>query len=52
MGYSDPFAFSAAFKRVRGVAPRDFRRTSLRPADASEPSTALPRALSGQPEPG
>ncbi|MEW5809166.1 MAG: AraC family transcriptional regulator [Actinomycetota bacterium] len=30
VGYADPFAFSAAFKRVRGVNPRDFRRQALR----------------------
>ncbi|PXY22745.1 AraC family transcriptional regulator [Prauserella muralis] len=28
VGYSDPFGFSAAFKRVRGVSPSDFRRTA------------------------
>ncbi|WP_241996935.1 helix-turn-helix domain-containing protein [Rhodococcus sp. SMB37] len=27
VGYSDPFGFSAAFKRVRGTNPSDFRRT-------------------------
>ncbi|BBG03510.1 MULTISPECIES: AraC family transcriptional regulator [Pseudonocardia] len=27
VGYSDAFGFSAAFKRVRGVTPSDFRRT-------------------------
>jgi AraC-like DNA-binding protein len=27
VGYSDPFTFSAAFKRVRGVNPSEFRRT-------------------------
>jgi len=26
VGYSDPFAFSAAFRRLNGVAPRDYRR--------------------------
>jgi len=26
VGYADPFAFSAAFKRVRGVNPSEFRR--------------------------
>ena len=26
VGYSDAFGFSAAFKRVRGVAPSEFRR--------------------------
>ncbi|MFC8669620.1 helix-turn-helix domain-containing protein, partial [Streptomyces sp. NPDC057199] len=27
VGYSDAFAFSAAFKRIRGVSPSRFRRT-------------------------
>jgi AraC-like DNA-binding protein len=27
VGYADPFAFSAAFKRIRGSNPSDFRRT-------------------------
>lgn len=27
VGYSDAFAFSAAFKRIRGVSPSEFRRT-------------------------
>ncbi|MEU1980983.1 AraC family transcriptional regulator [Nocardia sp. NPDC019395] len=27
VGYSDPFAFSVAFKRIRGVSPSEFRRT-------------------------
>ncbi|GLY15142.1 AraC family transcriptional regulator [Kineosporia rhizophila] len=31
VGYSDPFAFSAAFKRVRGVNPREYRRSSQVP---------------------
>jgi AraC-like DNA-binding protein len=35
VGYADPFAFSAAFKRVRGVNPRDFRRDARRPAGGS-----------------
>ncbi|MGW0160144.1 cupin domain-containing protein [Mycobacterium sp. NPDC003323] len=26
VGYSDPFGFSSAFKRVRGVSPTEFRR--------------------------
>ena len=29
VGYSDPFGFSAAFKRVRGVNPSEFRRTAV-----------------------
>ncbi|MCX2729720.1 AraC family transcriptional regulator [Saccharopolyspora sp. NFXS83] len=28
VGYSDPFGFSAAFKRVRGTNPSNFRRTT------------------------
>ncbi|CAA0127110.1 RCS-specific HTH-type transcriptional activator RclR [Mycolicibacterium vanbaalenii] len=28
VGYSEPFGFSAAFKRVRGVNPSEFRRTA------------------------
>lgn len=28
VGYSDPFDFSAAFKRVRGVTPSEFRRSA------------------------
>ncbi|WP_189326465.1 AraC family transcriptional regulator [Streptomyces flaveus] len=27
VGYTDAFAFSAAFKRIRGVSPSEFRRT-------------------------
>ncbi|WP_410654737.1 AraC family transcriptional regulator [Amycolatopsis sp. lyj-112] len=30
VGYSDPFGFSAAFKRVRGVNPSEFRRSATR----------------------
>jgi AraC-like DNA-binding protein len=29
VGYSDPFGFSAAFKRVRGVNPSEFRRVAV-----------------------
>ncbi|UGT62060.1 AraC family transcriptional regulator [Nocardia asteroides] len=32
VGYSDPFGFSAAFKRVRGVAPSEFRLRRREPA--------------------
>ncbi|MDF2824187.1 MAG: transcriptional regulator, AraC family [Mycobacterium sp.] len=28
VGYSDPFGFSSAFKRVRGVSPTEFRRSA------------------------
>ncbi|BBY26859.1 AraC family transcriptional regulator [Mycolicibacterium sediminis] len=30
VGYSDPFGFSAAFKRIRGVNPSEYRRTAAR----------------------
>lgn len=30
VGYSDPFGFSAAFKRIRGVNPSEYRRTASR----------------------
>jgi AraC-like DNA-binding protein len=30
VGYADPFGFSAAFKRVRGVTPSEFRRSVAR----------------------
>ncbi|MDT8915890.1 AraC family transcriptional regulator [Amycolatopsis sp. PS_44_ISF1] len=29
VGYADPFGFSAAFKRVRGVNPSEYRRTAV-----------------------
>ena len=29
VGYSDPFGFSSAFKRVRGVSPTEFRRAMV-----------------------
>jgi AraC-like DNA-binding protein len=28
VGYSTPYAFSAAFKRVRGISPQDHRETA------------------------
>lgn len=33
VGYSDAFAFSAAFKRIRGVNPSEFRRTASGPRE-------------------
>ncbi|MEU1803771.1 AraC family transcriptional regulator [Streptomyces sp. NPDC019937] len=39
VGYSDAFAFSAAFKRIRGISPSGFRRTAT--AVARQP-TATP----------
>ncbi|MEU6479034.1 AraC family transcriptional regulator [Streptomyces sp. NPDC047017] len=43
VGYSDPFGFSAAFKRVRGTNPREFRRTATAAAPATErPAPARP----------
>lgn len=41
VGYSDAFAFSAAFKRVRGVSPSAYRRTGA----------AVPRQTAGSPYP-
>ncbi len=38
VGYSDAFGFSAAFKRLRGVNPSEFRRT------ATGPAARVPRA--------
>ncbi|WP_243793955.1 AraC family transcriptional regulator [Saccharopolyspora gloriosae] len=32
VGYSDPFGFSAAFKRIRGTNPSEFRRAATSPA--------------------
>ncbi|QBI55378.1 Arabinose operon regulatory protein [Streptomonospora litoralis] len=37
VGYSDPFGFSAAFKRVRGVSPSEFRHATATPSPAAEP---------------
>ncbi len=44
VGYSTPFAFSSAFKRVRGVSPQEFRggppgdgRADARDAPGREP---------------
>ncbi|MEV0265766.1 AraC family transcriptional regulator [Streptomyces sp. NPDC050617] len=37
VGYSDPFGFSAAFKRVRGVNPSEFRRTTTASPAAERP---------------
>ena len=34
VGYSDPFGFSAAFKRTRGVNPSEFRRRAIDPTAA------------------
>ncbi|WP_214406723.1 AraC family transcriptional regulator [Pseudonocardia lacus] len=31
VGYADPFGFSAAFKRVRGANPSEYRRTATAP---------------------
>ena len=37
VGYSDAFAFSAAFKRIRGVNPSAFRRTGSGPRERGAP---------------
>ncbi len=36
VGYSDAFGFSAAFKRIRGINPSEFRRTSTTTPDRGE----------------
>ncbi|AHH97487.1 hypothetical protein KALB_4123 [Kutzneria albida DSM 43870] len=46
VGYSDPFAFSAAFKRIRGANPSEFRRGATTAFPAAE-RTALARTGSG-----
>ncbi|MEU6389200.1 AraC family transcriptional regulator [Streptomyces sp. NPDC046939] len=43
VGYSDAFAFSAAFKRVRGVSPSAYR------AAATAPATQAPLVRAGSP---
>ncbi|MFF9705677.1 helix-turn-helix transcriptional regulator, partial [Streptomyces griseofuscus] len=42
VGYSDAFAFSAAFKRTRGISPSAYRRTATSP----------PPQPAGTPRPG
>ncbi|MCC9738278.1 AraC family transcriptional regulator [Streptomyces sp. MNU89] len=41
VGYSDPFGFSAAFKRVRGLNPSEFRRTATPASPAAERSASI-----------
>ncbi|WP_337060560.1 AraC family transcriptional regulator [Kineococcus sp. G2] len=36
VGYADPFGFSAAFKRVRGLSPSGFRRTAASASPAAD----------------
>ncbi|GFM16504.1 AraC family transcriptional regulator [Mycobacterium sp. PO1] len=40
VGYSDPFGFSAAFKRVRRVNPSEFRRSSAASDDRGRDAAA------------
>ncbi|MCL7378227.1 AraC family transcriptional regulator [Streptomyces sp. 35G-GA-8] len=47
VGYSDPFGFSAAFKRVRGANPSEFRRTAITPFPAATTTTAARTAPAG-----
>ncbi|MDN5914329.1 MAG: helix-turn-helix transcriptional regulator [Pseudonocardia sp.] len=39
VGYSDAFGFSAAFKRIRGVNPSEFRTSSEATDRAASPSS-------------
>jgi AraC-like DNA-binding protein len=48
VGYSDPFGFSAAFKRVRGVNPSEFRRVATTASPAAE-GTAQPHRFESVP---
>lgn len=44
VGYSSAFALSTAFKRVRGISPQEYRRTSSSssaPRSAGEPPPTL-----------
>jgi AraC-like DNA-binding protein len=41
VGYATPFAFSSAFKRVRGVSPRDYRAVQAPVGPHSDPSLEL-----------
>ncbi|GAA2488561.1 AraC family transcriptional regulator [Streptomyces thermolineatus] len=43
VGYSTPFALSAAFKRVRGVSPREYRTKG--PVTCARPLDAQPRTV-------
>ncbi|MEV6689037.1 AraC family transcriptional regulator, partial [Streptomyces sp. NPDC051130] len=43
VGYSGAFALSAAFKRVRGVSPKEFRAGITAPA--TEPGPRPPRTV-------
>jgi AraC-like DNA-binding protein len=42
VGYASPFALSAAFKRLHGVSPHQYRHS--RPADQPSPPTGVPRS--------
>ncbi|MEU3183451.1 AraC family transcriptional regulator [Streptomyces sp. NPDC006923] len=43
VGYSGSFALSAAFKRVRGVSPQEYRARGAQPAGVPEPGRSAPR---------
>ncbi|WP_199432852.1 AraC family transcriptional regulator [Qaidamihabitans albus] len=52
VGYSDPFGFSAAFKRVRGANPSEFRNNQVqgtRTPPRSEPGSGAPPRSRGGP---
>ncbi|PWW56894.1 AraC family transcriptional regulator [Actinokineospora spheciospongiae] len=44
VGYSDAFAFSAAFKRTRGVSPSEFRRSDPLPGVGGDRRAVAPSA--------
>lgn len=45
VGYADAFAFSTAFKRVRGTSPSEFRRTSTASPEAVKDRGKSPRVI-------
>ncbi|MEQ0557859.1 AraC family transcriptional regulator [Amycolatopsis sp. NEAU-NG30] len=49
VGYADPFGFSAAFKRVRGVTPSEYRRSMAKTNTPAHPGQAS-GDRSGSPE--
>ncbi|MFC3998100.1 AraC family transcriptional regulator [Nocardiopsis sediminis] len=48
VGYSDAFGFSAAFKRVRGVNPSEFRRTATAASPVAERRPVPARTTPGR----
>ncbi|NYI06360.1 AraC-like DNA-binding protein [Allostreptomyces psammosilenae] len=47
VGYGSSFALSAAFKRVRGISPQEYRAAGGRPADGQAVAVAVAVAVAG-----